>query len=660
MKKFRKGLAVILCLTFFVASVVYAIDINSDYDYDAKAVFADVPTDYWAYSQIASLAGNGVFSGDVNNMFHPDSYITKEQTAEVISKFMKLEPYTEGEFVYSDVTADSPYCEYAYAANEFFPIKEDVKENHRLFEGDKILTREELCYSIVHMIYAENEAVFSNVNGLKKYDDFEAIDEDLAPYVAVMLDKELLPEYDDNKIRPDDPVSKADLAVVLFECVTPRIYASVTQNGVEVLQQYNEEDVLKISVKKFGTNALADFYSWSFKKPANAKNASVKYYENGFGVESRPWESIMSQRDTEKLSSAKSEDRNEASSSLFYAPFKTSCTDYFSPYVVRALTNIDGDSPDTYDFTGGYHTYSRMGTSKTATARNAEMTVKVNGVEVEDEFHGKATYIDIITVNYIQASNTRKTDGSGREVLKETRHLHFDGDKWNFTIETEALEKVEVYEYYGAQFDLSGVGDKITFISDDYCKTHVVGNERIQSPDENCKKIVIEGKKLDTEIAVDFTLPTEAENNRGFSSFYESYGKSYFNSYFSLTSPMNMEEGEKITVKGYYKFSELDENWKDEYKTDDESETESVDEAESPVVVDPENVIIDLPEYYGDAPVYGDNYSYPAYPGLVYPSGGNGNSIGSAYYNNNNTYEPSYPTGGYYGSSYGNSAPEAR
>ena len=655
MKILRKGMAAILCLSVLIASVVYAIDINSDYDFDAKAVFADVPMDHWAYSQIASLAGNGVFFGDENNMFYPESYITKEETAEVVYNYMKLEPYAEGDFVYSDVPEASPYCKYAYAAHEFFPVKKGSLENERIFEGSKLLTRAELSYAVVHMIYAESEASFKTLNSLKKYDDYKEIDEELAPYVAVMLDRGLLSVYDDNKIRANDPVSKADLAVVLFECVKPRIYASVTESGVEVLQAYGEDQVLKVSVKKFGPNSLADFYDWSFRK-SNVKNGSSnKYFENGFGAGTLTWEDYMAQKSGISVSGTYKS--YETASHLYTSPFKTSCTDYFSPYVVRATENIDGDLPESYDFTGGYHSYTNAQGHRVSTARNAELTVKVNGVEVDGEFHGKATYIDIIAVNYIQASNTRKADGTGREVLKETRELHFDGDRWNFTVETEALENVNIHEYYGAQFDLAGVGDKITFISDDTYKTYVVGNSRIQSPDANCKKIVIEGSKMDTEIAVNFMLPEEVQNDRGFSSFYESYGKSYFNSYFSLGNPLNLKAGEKISIEGYYKFCELEEDWT--------KDLIAFEDAEAPVVEAPQE------EYVGDM------YS-PTYPQLdsedavltmeeraacdVYyqqpvreskPSTNWRDEIGTGYNNNYNYnysgYEHTYPSNGYVG-----------
>lgn len=675
MKILRKGLAAILCLTVLIASVVYAIDINSNYDYDAKAVFADVPMDHWAYSQIASLAGNGVFSGDENNMFYPDSYITKASTAQVISKFMKLEPYTAGEFVYSDVPEDSPYCEYAYAAHEFFPVKKGSLENERLFEGGKLLTRAELCYAVVHMIYAESEASFKTLNSLKKYDDYKEIDEELAPYVAVMLDKGLIMDYEDNKIRANDPVSKADLAVVLFECVTPRIYAAVTQNGVEVLQAYGEDQVLKVSVKKFGPNSLADFYDWSFRKTNIKNGGSNRYYENGFGAESLPWEDFMAQREADKshyLSSSKHSD--ETSPYLYNAPFKTSCTDYFSPYVVRAKNNIDGDAPDSYDFTGGYHTNTGASAKNAATARNAELTVKVNGVEVEDEFHGKATYIDVVAVNYIQASNTKKLDGTGREVLKETRNLHFDGDKWNFTIEIEALEDVEIHEYYGAQFDLVGVGDKITFISDDYYKSYAVGNSRIQSPNADCKKIVIEGDKIDTEIAVNFKLPKDGVNNRGYSSFYESYGKSYFNSYFSLGNPLNLKPEEKMVVEGYYRFRELEDDWKKDMYTDEES----VEQTETPAeeLTSEENIAeMSVAEAHINSTLtpeqraaYDEYYRQKSQQVTIHqnPTINRSEEVyGNGYYGygnyNYNPYNYAYPSAGYQAPSYGyTQIPEAR
>ena len=143
--------------------------------------------------------------------------------------------------------------------------------------------------------------------------------------------------------------------ITLFECVTPRLYASVTENGVEVLQQYGEDDVLKITVKKFGPNSLVDFYDWSFRKSTDSNKALNNYYERGFDAEGMVWESFMAQWLAGKNYYSNNKDGNETSAHLYDAPFKTSCTDYFSPYVVRAMGNVDGDLPSSYDFTGIAH-----------------------------------------------------------------------------------------------------------------------------------------------------------------------------------------------------------------------------------------------------------------------------------------------------------------
>ena len=75
------------------------------------------------------------------------------------------------------------------------------------------------------------------------------------------------------------------------------------------------------------------------------------------------------------------------------------------------------------EFTGGNHDYLN-GSGGSATGRTESVTLKVNGKEVDGDYEGYADEIDIYWTNYIQANNTKKEDGSGREVLKEMYHIN--------------------------------------------------------------------------------------------------------------------------------------------------------------------------------------------------------------------------------------------
>ena len=136
----------------------------------------------------------------------------------------------------------------------------------------------------------------------------------------------------------------------------------------------------------------------------------------------------------------------------------TTGTDWQGPYVVAAKNNADGDAiAQGKTYTGGNHAYAYDGSSGSATARTISFKVVADGIELEDggdlEWHD---YVEISWVNRVQAWNTKKSDGTGREVLEEN-------PVWTFRphgiVEVQntitALEDITVSMYYGMQMTAS-------------------------------------------------------------------------------------------------------------------------------------------------------------------------------------------------------------
>lgn len=129
-------------------------------------------------------------------------------------------------------------------------------------------------------------------------------------------------------------------------------------------------------------------------------------------------------------------------------------SDWQGPYVVAADQNADGDAiAQGPDYTGGNHAYGAGGGSGAPTARTVSFKVIVDGVELEDGGDlDWNDYVEISWVNRVQAWNTKKSDGSGREVLEEN-------PIWTFRPHGEvrvqntvrALEAITVATYYGMQ-----------------------------------------------------------------------------------------------------------------------------------------------------------------------------------------------------------------
>lgn len=139
----------------------------------------------------------------------------------------------------------------------------------------------------------------------------------------------------------------------------------------------------------------------------------------------------------------------------------TADTDWQGPYQVSALNNAGGDAiAQGSTYTGGNHAYAFDGGSGTATARTSAIKVYADGVELTD---GQTLpWNDCVSVewtNYVQGWNTKKADGTGREILMESPVWRFRPcDRIETENRIEALEDIRIGLYYGLQMASAWLG----------------------------------------------------------------------------------------------------------------------------------------------------------------------------------------------------------
>lgn len=189
-----------------------------------------------------------------------------------------------------------------------------------------------------------------------------------------------------------------------------KIYYEVHDDEISVVSKYNETQDICVQLKKKGGNNLFDYYLFS-KIP----NSSFEVGNKIFGTE----------------------------------VLKTQ-TDWHSPFRIKAISNIDGDNPESHYLTGGSHEYTNTGSGGTPTARTVDIAFYADNRKISSG-SGYCGKIKIIWTNMVQAYNTTKANGSGREVLKEIHELSFDGYEWISHIELIPLEDIEVESWYGLQ-----------------------------------------------------------------------------------------------------------------------------------------------------------------------------------------------------------------
>ena len=234
----------------------------------------------------------------------------------------------------------------------------------------------------------------------------------------------------------------------------------------------------------------------------------------------------------------------------------TNPSDIFSPHVMSATNNADGDHIDKSDyFTGGNHRSNNTGSGGGVTAHNQSFNVYCDENElIDSEMFGNKVIVK--WVNTIAGYNTSKDDGTGREILKEEITMEIIGTKINVTITHTALESLSRRTYYGLQM-ICGNMEKIRYIGgsnrNEY-NPQGVSN----SGNRNCRNILLSnttnGDVL--EIGIDtIDLGDFALDSLQYSAFTTVVKKSYFAILYGANLQMN--ENDSTVVKGYYHFKPM-------------------------------------------------------------------------------------------------------
>ena len=243
---------------------------------------------------------------------------------------------------------------------------------------------------------------------------------------------------------------------------------------------------------------------------------------------------------------------------LTQTQLKATSSDFVAPYKVLAKNNINGDntSEENIRFTGGWHGFNGDQTGG-ATGRNISINVYVDGKKMSSSNRTKigGRKIEVVVVNEINASNTAKSDGTGRNVLQEIVTYTFIEGKIDVDVKIKALEDITIKEYYGLQIEASGYKENVTFISDDtivtdYTKYSYVGTKQ----DQICNTIISNGsdKCIIANIDDSYGLGRRKYvSDTSYTAWSADYGKSYF--YLVKGKDLELNKNQCAFWRGFYK-----------------------------------------------------------------------------------------------------------
>ena len=287
----------------------------------------------------------------------------------------------------------------------------------------------------------------------------------------------------------------------------------VNGDSIRVGSRYNDTHDMMVTLKKKGGNNIFDFYQFSLV-PIGESLEGI-YENNSITLQTTP-------------------------------------TDWHAPYQMSAVNNADGDAVDSHHWTGGNHEYTNTGTGGTPTARTASVTFVADGKEVT-EGSGYCNRLEILWTDFTQAYNTKKEDGTGREVLESRHVMTFDGVTWETKTELEPLEDIVMDVSYGLQLVCGGLYDKVRYYGAVNRAEYDTIGVKTTSGNKDATAMYWHGDEHAVMLEID---PTFDIGDRQFYSgtdgiFTTNYGKGYFN-FFSNTP---LTAGNIYSFRGSYQFT---------------------------------------------------------------------------------------------------------
>ncbi len=164
-------------------------------------------------NEIKALAKNGIINGKTNNIFEPNSTMTRAEYATIIVKALKLEG---GENVFEDVSESDWFYEYVISAYNSGIINGVSKTE---FAPQKQITREEaalMCTRAARLFCAAATIKDEQIrNILAQFDDYTKVSDWAREGMAFCYANSILKD-DSMKINPRENVKRGEVAYMIY------------------------------------------------------------------------------------------------------------------------------------------------------------------------------------------------------------------------------------------------------------------------------------------------------------------------------------------------------------------------------------------------------------------------------------------------------------
>ena len=195
-------------------------EMNTEPDSEASSEIGaagfDDTDNHWAKDFIEALRSENIVNGITDTLYYPDLSTKRGDFAVVLNRMLKLD---EGKTVFTDVPS---YSYYAQAIANCASAGIYIGYGDGTFKPENIITREEMMVIIAKLMNNGSSLDYKDTySALESFLDRESVSWWSAPYVNYLAEQRII-VGDNNHIRPKDNVTRAEMAVIIYNYINSR------------------------------------------------------------------------------------------------------------------------------------------------------------------------------------------------------------------------------------------------------------------------------------------------------------------------------------------------------------------------------------------------------------------------------------------------------
>ncbi len=196
MKKFKRLIAMLLCLVMLMQPIAFAASV---------ADFLDFPQG-WSKDSMTSAEENGLIIGKSENIVAPNDNLTRAELAAMITRAFGATRTADISRLTDVSTNDWFYTSVARA----YQMGALTGTSDTTFEPEANITREQVFLVIARVICLSNE----DTSSLNKFSDADKISDWAKNALSALVANGYVNGYPDGSFRPQDPITREELAQV--------------------------------------------------------------------------------------------------------------------------------------------------------------------------------------------------------------------------------------------------------------------------------------------------------------------------------------------------------------------------------------------------------------------------------------------------------------